>query len=53
MDWFYAQQGRQDGPVDTVTLQGKIRNGEVAPTDLVWMEGMAAWMLAGENPYVA
>ncbi len=48
MEWFYAKHGKQEGPVDTVALQAKVRSGEVAPTDLVWKEGMASWTAAGD-----
>ena len=48
MEWYYAKHGKQEGPVDVATLQGKIQSGEVAPTDLVWKEGMAEWLPAGE-----
>ncbi len=48
MEWFYAKHGKQDGPVDVAALRGKVQSGEVAPTDLVWKEGMAEWTPAGE-----
>lgn len=48
MDWFYAKHGKQDGPVDVATLRGKLTSGEIAPTDLVWKEGMAEWTAAGD-----
>ena len=50
MEWHYAKHGKQEGPVDTATLQSKLQTGEVAPTDLVWKEGMAEWKPAGEVP---
>ena len=50
MEWHYAKHGKQEGPVDTATLQGKLQTGEVAPTDLVWKEGMAEWKPAAEVP---
>jgi hypothetical protein len=48
MDWYYSKGGKQEGPVDTEELRAKIGSSEVAPVDLVWREGMAAWMPAGE-----
>ena len=48
MEWYYAKHGKQEGPVDQATLQGKLQSGEVAPTDLVWHEGMAEWKAAGD-----
>lgn len=53
MEWYFAKQGKQEGPVDLATLQGKLQNGEIAPTDLVWKEGMAEWKPAGEVPELA
>ena len=50
MEWHYAKHGKQEGPVDAATLQSKLQTGEVAPTDLVWKEGMAEWKPAGEVP---
>lgn len=50
MEWHYAKHGKQEGPVDTATLQSKLQSGELAPTDLVWKEGMAEWKPAGEVP---
>ncbi|MDA0768518.1 MAG: GYF domain-containing protein [Verrucomicrobia bacterium] len=47
MEWYYAKHGKQEGPVDLATLQGKFQSGELAPTDLVWREGMAEWTAVG------
>ena len=46
MNWFYAKYGKQDGPVDLETLRAKLQSGELAPTDLVWKEGMPEWTAA-------
>ncbi|MDE0825769.1 MAG: GYF domain-containing protein [Akkermansiaceae bacterium] len=48
MKWYYAKHGKQEGPVDLATLQAKVTSGEIAPTDLIWREGMAEWSPAGE-----
>lgn len=48
MEWYYAKHGKQEGPVDLATLQSKVTSGEIAPTDLIWREGMAEWTAAGE-----
>ncbi len=50
MEWYYAKHGKQEGPVDLATIQGKVQSGEIAPTDLVWKEGMPEWKPAGEVP---
>lgn len=48
MEWYYAKYGKQDGPVDVDTLRGKLQSGELAPSDLVWKDGMPEWT-AAEN----
>ncbi len=53
MEWYFAKHGKQEGPVDLASLQGKLQSGEIAPTDLVWKEGMAEWTPAGEVPELA
>ena len=50
MEWYYTKHGKQEGPVDLATLQGWLNSGQVAPTDLVWHEGMAEWTAAQEVP---
>ena len=50
MSWYYAKQGKQEGPVDLEALQAMVGAGEVAPGDLVWKEGMDGWKPAGEIP---
>ncbi|MGD0389278.1 MAG: RDD family protein [Tepidisphaeraceae bacterium] len=46
MDWFYAQNGRQVGPVTLDALLAMLQGGHVQPGDLVWREGMADWQSA-------
>ncbi len=43
MEWFYAKNGKREGPVSGATLKSLIVSGEIASTDLVWREGMADW----------
>ncbi len=50
MGWFYAKQGRQEGPVELAPLREMLESGEVAPADLVWREGMAEWAPAESVP---
>lgn len=52
MEWYYAKHGKQEGPVDLATLQNMVQSGQVAPTDLVWREGMAEWTPAQKVPEV-
>lgn len=48
--WFYAKDGQQQGPVDTITLKTYLVSGRITQNDLVWKEGMAGWVAAGTLP---
>lgn len=48
MNWYYAKNGKQEGPVPKQELRDLITRGEVSPGDLVWKEGMDLWTPAGE-----
>ncbi len=43
MNWYYAEQGQQAGPVSEEQLDEMFRNGKILPDTLVWHEGLAAW----------
>ena len=43
MDWFYADSGRQSGPVDDAGLALLVAAGTIRPETLVWRAGMANW----------
>jgi uncharacterized RDD family membrane protein YckC len=43
MAWYYADAGRQVGPVEETALDDLVRQGVVRDETLVWKEGMAAW----------
>lgn len=43
MNWYYAEGGKQMGPVEESALDGLISAGMVRDDTLVWHEGMAAW----------
>jgi uncharacterized RDD family membrane protein YckC len=43
MVWYYADAGRQVGPVEESALDDLVRQGVVRDDTLVWKEGMAAW----------
>ncbi len=43
MDWFYAQDGRQMGPVTESRLNELADSGDVSPDTLVWHSGMPEW----------
>jgi len=51
--WYYAQQGRQLGPVGFYELAAMLRTGRIVSTDLVWREGMANWIEARTVPEFA
>jgi uncharacterized RDD family membrane protein YckC len=50
VDWFYAQNNRQMGPVALDALSALLQRREIQPQDLVWREGMTDWKPAGEIP---
>jgi membrane protease subunit (stomatin/prohibitin family) len=44
--FFVAINNAQAGPFDLATLAGKVRDGAVSRTSLVWKPGMAQWAAA-------
>jgi hypothetical protein len=48
--WYYNKDGRQCGPVDGTFLQQMLLTGQIQPEDLVWSEGMPAWVPARQVP---
>ena len=48
--WYYTGGGGQHGPVDFSNLQLLAATGQVRPEDLVWAEGMPAWIPATQIP---
>ena len=43
MDWYYAESGRQIGPIKEEALDALVRSGVIQPETLVWQQGMPAW----------
>lgn len=43
MQWYYAEAGRQAGPVDDEAFHGLVASGRIAPDTLVWSPGMPNW----------
>ncbi len=43
MDWYYAESGRQVGPIKEEALEALVRSGVVKPDTLVWQSGMSNW----------
>ena len=48
--FFVAINNQQQGPFDAGLLAGKVRSGELTRDTLVWKQGMAAWVRAGDVP---
>jgi hypothetical protein len=48
--WFFASQGKQQGPYPEAQLREFIANGTVRAETLVWSEGMAGWQKVGDIP---
>ncbi|MEX0677246.1 MAG: DUF4339 domain-containing protein [Pirellulales bacterium] len=46
MQWYYARNDQQFGPVSAVALKQLADSGELSPDDLLWREGMAEWATA-------
>jgi uncharacterized RDD family membrane protein YckC len=47
MKWFYADAGRQVGPIEDGELDRLFSSGAVRRDTLVWHEGMAEWQTLG------
>ena len=43
MKWYYAEGGKQLGPIEESDLDELVRQGAVRDETLVWREGMSAW----------
>lgn len=43
MDWYYASNGQQQGPVSQEQLTELYKAGQVKGTDLVWNDTMTDW----------
>lgn len=49
--WYYVVNGKDKaGPVSELALKSLIQQGQVAPTSLVWSEGMTDWQQANQVP---
>jgi uncharacterized RDD family membrane protein YckC len=47
MQWYYADAGRQVGPVDDLALDDLVRAGVVRDDTLIWRDGMPNWQSHG------
>ena len=50
MNWFYAKNGSQQGPLSTDEIKSRIAMGEIGANDLAWCEGMSDWLPIGQIP---
>ncbi|MGY4347355.1 hypothetical protein ACVWXM_003822 [Bradyrhizobium sp. GM7.3] len=48
--WFYASEGKQQGPYPEGQFRDLVAQGVVRPDTLVWSDGMAGWQKAAEIP---
>lgn len=44
MNWFYAKDGQQIGPVDFSEIERLRAEGQLTDDTLVWQQGMANWV---------
>jgi hypothetical protein len=48
--YHVGRNGQQNGPFSVEELRVMVARGELAPTDLVWKDGMAGWEPASTIP---
>lgn len=53
MQWYFAKNGVQMGPIGIEELKAKLASGEVSGSDMVWRDGMPDWRKAAEVPELA
>ncbi|BFU46474.1 SPFH domain-containing protein [Krasilnikovia sp. MM14-A1004] len=49
-EWFVGAGGQQQGPFDVSGLAAQARAGTLTRDTLVWRNGMAGWLAAGQVP---
>lgn len=49
MEWYYAHNGQQQGPVEEATLTQLVNSGTITRETLVWKEGMPNWLPYGQT----
>jgi len=50
MEWYYAKNGQQQGPVSEGTLQELFQSGTIQSGDLVWNESLTDWVPLASIP---
>ena len=48
-EWFYAREGKKNGPFSSMQLRAMAQSGQLLRTDLIWKNGMAEWRPAGAS----
>ncbi|MEO8428740.1 MAG: RDD family protein [Verrucomicrobiota bacterium] len=48
MNWYYADAGRQVGPITDEQLDVLLQSGAIKADTLVWRDGMASWLPYGQ-----
>jgi hypothetical protein len=43
MNWYYARDGKQDGPHPDESIRELAKTGAIDPATLIWSEGMPDW----------
>ena len=46
IQWYCNQQGQQFGPFSWDKLKQFAASGQLSPSDLIWKDGMPAWVTA-------
>ncbi|QQL45317.1 CD225/dispanin family protein [Sulfuriroseicoccus oceanibius] len=50
MQWYYTENGTQQGPVSGEQMTALIQSGRLTSQSLVWREGMANWLPVAQVP---
>ena len=50
MNWYYAKGNDRFGPIPLEALVDSAMSGALKPTDMVWSDGMPAWVAADAVP---
>lgn len=48
MEWYYADSGRQVGPVTERDVERLVKEGKITANTLVWKQGMTDWQQYGK-----
>jgi uncharacterized RDD family membrane protein YckC len=48
MSWYYAEDGKQLGPISEADFNASVSAGRITDETLVWQEGMPQWTRYGE-----